>query len=338
MPDRMRSLIVAFLTVTAVLVLLPSVVWGVNTDFNGDGKADILWHYHSSGDLALWLMDGTGVSSAAIDAGPPDPFRGGFGIVGVGDFNGDGKTDILWRNFSSFGPNIGRLDIWFMDGATISRGATIPDRPLPFEWMIEGIGDFDGDGKADILWRHTFGLIEIWFMDGATIIRSATFPDVPRCEPSIGDFNGDGKADIFWRFSSGMFAIWLMDGPGVSSSTVVPVGPSVDWRISGVGDFDGDGRADILWRHESGLVHIWFMDGLNVIGTASPGSVDLDWTIAKVGDFDGDGKADILWRHRFDLMHIWLMDGGGVIDTADLSWRSGPHEVNTVGSDWNIVN
>jgi hypothetical protein len=35
-------------------------------------------------------------------------------------------------------------------------------------WQIEGIGDFNGDGKSDILWRHTDGTLAIWFMDGTT--------------------------------------------------------------------------------------------------------------------------------------------------------------------------
>src|SRR6059058_3870156 len=63
-------------------------------DFNGDGKADILWRNTATGDVALFLMNGlTLVNSALISNINPD-----WSVVGVGDFNGDGKADILWRN------------------------------------------------------------------------------------------------------------------------------------------------------------------------------------------------------------------------------------------------
>ena len=61
-------------------------------DFNGDGKADILWQ-STSGARAIWLMNGT-VHISSVSLGNVD---NQWKIVGSDDFNGDGKTDILWR-------------------------------------------------------------------------------------------------------------------------------------------------------------------------------------------------------------------------------------------------
>ena len=89
-------------------------------------------------------MNGTTLASGGAVAFLPADWQ----IQGTGDFNGDGKSDILWRNTAS-----GEVDIWHMNGTTLAgrRGGS---RCLP-NWQIQGTGDFNGDGKSDILWRNT---------------------------------------------------------------------------------------------------------------------------------------------------------------------------------------
>src|SRR5258708_19048992 len=97
------------------------------------------------------------------------------------DFNGDGKSDILWHN-SATGSN----SIWLMNGTTISGGATNLATVTDLNWRIAGSGDFDGDGKSDILWRHgATGEISIWFMNGATILSAPVFGAVTDLNWSI---------------------------------------------------------------------------------------------------------------------------------------------------------
>jgi hypothetical protein len=95
----------------------------IGHDFNGDGKADILW-YNTSGTTALWLMDGTTTLSTAIIGSAPTDWQ----IKGVGDFNGDGKADILWYNTS------GTTALWLMDGTTTLSTAIIGSAPT--DWQI----------------------------------------------------------------------------------------------------------------------------------------------------------------------------------------------------------
>ena len=65
----------------------------------------------------------------------------------MGDFNGDGKADILWRHTS------GAVAIWFMNGSHIAGMGSLGN--ISADWVVERVGDFNGDSKADILWRNT---------------------------------------------------------------------------------------------------------------------------------------------------------------------------------------
>ena len=138
----------------------------VRRDFNGDGKADILWRNSTTGANTIWLMNGAVISSGATFATVVDP---NWGIAGLGDFNGDGKSDILWRNRST-----GENTIWLMNGAAISSAAmfaTVTD----LNWSVAGTVDFDGDGKSDILWRNgATGDNSIWLMNGATTLTGSS--------------------------------------------------------------------------------------------------------------------------------------------------------------------
>src|SRR3954468_15672000 len=86
-------------------------------------------------------------------------------VVKYADFNGDGKSDILWRRLTD-----NDVTVWLMDGG---RPKDRPPSNLQGEqgpgpdWEIQGVGDFDGDGKSDILWRRlTDNDVTVWLMDG----------------------------------------------------------------------------------------------------------------------------------------------------------------------------
>ena len=114
-------------------------------------------------------MDGTSVKpTEGFVRTVADP---AWQVNGVGDFDGDGKADILWRNSTS-----GQNYLYAMDGTTIKPGEgylrTVAD-PI---WQIAAVGDYDGDGKSDLLWRNaSTGQNYLYPMDGTTIKPSEGF-------------------------------------------------------------------------------------------------------------------------------------------------------------------
>jgi FG-GAP repeat len=74
----------------------------------------LLW-INPNGAVAIWLMNGDQIIEASNDAGTlPDSIKG-WGVVDTSfDFNGDGKSDLLW-----FNPSSGDNAIWLMDGVRI---------------------------------------------------------------------------------------------------------------------------------------------------------------------------------------------------------------------------
>jgi hypothetical protein len=91
--------------------------------------------------------------------------------VGTGDFNGDGKSDILWRNKD------GTVEIWEMKvGGQILAG--VGGQVVSNDWQIIGTGDFNGDGKSDIQWRNSGGTVVIWEMDGGQILAAPSIQQI----------------------------------------------------------------------------------------------------------------------------------------------------------------
>ena len=94
---------------------------------------------------------------------------------------------------------------------------------VPLTWQIVGVGDLDGDRKADLVWRHTqAGDVAVWLMDGVTVKSGPVVsPGVPlEWEiAEVEDFDGDGNADLVWQNTrNGFVDVWQMDGARIKQS------------------------------------------------------------------------------------------------------------------------
>ncbi len=245
------------------------------------------------------------------------------------DYNGDRKSDILWRNAST-----GENRLYTMDAATIQGNATV-NTVADQNWRVAGSGDYNGDGRADILWRNIVtGQNWMYLMNGAAIATSIgvnTVSDVNWTIVASGDYNGDGKADILWRNTvTGQNWMYLMDGAAIAGSAGVNTVP-VTWQVAGSGDYNGDGKSDLLWRNgTTGQNWMYLMDGAAIAGSVGVNTVsDQNWQIEGNGDYNGDGNSDLLWRNGVTGQSwLYLMNGGAI--AASLG-------VNTSSTDWQFA-
>ena len=211
-------------------------------DFNGDGFDDILWSEpESTGAMATWFGSESG-DFVLGHSYPLDPPHYVF-LESIADFNGDGRDDLLWRNLLD-----GEVGKWTAD----QNGELIlDDAPNPGgadeAWGLPGTGDFDGDGRDDLLWRHSSGAISTWLATpsgGFEVDPANAFTAVPAEWRiiGIGNYDGEGPDDILWQHSGGAVALWLgsEDGGFVGSDVAEFAAPG--WLVqpnpTGAGEWD----------------------------------------------------------------------------------------------------
>jgi hypothetical protein len=300
-------------------------------DFNGDGRSDVLWR-SDAGEMANWL--GT-ASGGFVNNGANAWFTNvpsSWQVISTGDFNGDGRSDLLWRS------GAGEMTNWLgtANGGFVNNGANFWNTNLPSSWQVVGTGDYNGDGRDDLMWQSTSGEFSNWLgtASGGFTNNGANAWGVGPASWHIvgsGDFNGDGRDDILWRSDAGELTNWL----GQANGGFVNNGANAwfsnvpsSWQVVGTGDFNGDGLDDLMWRSTSGEFVNWLGQangGFVNNGANSWGVAPANWHIEGIGDYNGDGRDDLLWRSDAGEFSNWLgTASGGFTNNGANSWGVGP--------------
>ena len=156
--------------------------WQVHAvgDLNQDSRPDLIWQHRTLGYLAVWIMDGVTLVEARLLT-PSRVSDLGWRIIGTGDFNADGVTDLFWRHQQS-----GLMTVWYMNGTAFSgSGLVTPSVVTDQNWEIGAISDINDDGQPDLVWQHRqTGRLSVWIMQGVTLLQGAGMQP-----PQVGDPN-----------------------------------------------------------------------------------------------------------------------------------------------------
>jgi hypothetical protein len=295
---------------------------------------------YGSGSITITAAQNTGVArTGTVVAGGQILTVNQVGVTSPGqtpapaDFNGDGRSDVLWQD-----PVTGLAQIWLLGGPLGTAITGAANLTASNTWRIVGAGDFNGDGHPDVVWQDPVtGASQVWFLGGAQgnlVTGSAVMGGANTWRiMSVADFNGDGHPDCIWQdTSTGMAQIWLTGGAqGTTVVAAANLTAKNTWRIAGTGDFDGDGHPDVVWQDPvTGAVQVWYLTGTqgNVVSNAVNLSGATSSRIVSIADFNGDRHPDLVWQDATGVSQVWFMGGAQgttQIVTASLaganSWR-----------------
>lgn len=260
-------------------------------DVTGDGKSDLVFR-HPSGTLSFWNLNANTVLSSFTNTP-----AAGFVPRISGDFNGDGRADLVLSD----GRNMKLL---------LGSGTSFSSQDFGFYadgWQPFAAEDVDGDGRDDIIWSHPGGSISYWIQNAATTTRSAAFRlPVGYILHSVGDFNADGKADLLITNGSSVL-MWLGNGqdfPGYGFGSFAD-----GWQLFAAMDVDGDSRSDLVWKHPTGILSIWLLNANTVKGSFQV-RLPAGYSPVYYGDFNADNKGDLIISNGSNML-MWLGNGAG---------------------------
>ncbi|GGM81022.1 hypothetical protein GCM10009721_01760 [Terrabacter tumescens] len=248
------------------------------------------------------------------------------------DFNGDWKNDLLARWTST-----GTLRLYAGNGTGgIGTGVLLGAGWGAFA-SLETVGDFDGDGAADVLTRETStGYLWLYRGNGKggwalPRVRVGTGWGIFDAVVGVGDWNGDQRVDVLARrASTGELFLYPGNGRGGWGARVrLGAGWNAMNGFAGPGDVNGDGRADLVVR-ERATGYLWLYPGNGTGGLLARVRLGTGWgsmtSLTSPGDLNGDRVPDIVVRDGSGS--LWLYP------RTTTGWQAR----QLLGTGWNIVN
>jgi hypothetical protein len=277
----------------------------VTADVNGDGRLDLLTANADSNSISvlLGLPSSKKVPAGTFAAARDYAVGPGPGWLAVGDFNGDGKPDVVAGVSGGVSVLLGNGDGTFQAArnSALGLGGYI------------AVGDFNGDGKLDLLGNYAG--VNVLLGNGDGTFRAGPTTAIPFVGAvAVGDFNGDGRLDVIATVGDGInvadtsVGLMLGNGDGTFGAPQTIASPGLFAAVT-VADFNHDGKLDVAVGRDS-LVNFGYVLSIDVLlgngdGTFSPSpggsawfyniSIDPSTVVGLTSaDFNHDGNLDLI--------------------------------------------
>ncbi len=304
---------------TLITVMLPSGARSLRAYYRGDAT-------HAASSSASLPLAVTAVASLGLKRpsgfGPVNSFA-----TAVGDFNGDGKQDLVAaNNGASVNVLLGNGDGTFQPAVSYTT---------PSSTAGVAVGDFNGDGKLDVVVTNRYSSsVSILLGNGdGTFQAAANYTTaVNPYAVAVGDFNNDGKADLAVG-SNGSYSVSVLlgNGDGTFGAALSTSAGTYQYSVA-IADLNSDGKADIVVGTSGGLAVLMgigngtFAAAVNYYGGS--GSA----TGLVIADFNGDGKPDLAANTYYSGTYIFLGNGDGTFG-LNASYLNSSYTYGLVAAD-----
>ncbi|MFJ8083593.1 FG-GAP repeat domain-containing protein [Streptomyces sp. NPDC096205] len=277
-------------------------------DLDGDGVGDLLARTTAG---VLYRYPGTGSGGFGARVKDPKADWASYNqILGGGDWDGNGRTDLLARDFSGA--------LWFYPGD--GRGTFAAREARSKGWgqvtQFAGAGSNPHFGKYGTMARTSAGSVYSYQVTGTggltgkLLVGSAAWPPSSTHLAYASSLREVGLADlVVHSLSTGKLtnpAYYALSDPEIAG------GSTSYTRILGPGDLTGDGKGDLLSVTSSGTVYLNAGTGSGT-SVAARAQVATGWqtynALVAGGDFTGDGRPDLLARDTAGT--LWRLTGTG---------------------------
>jgi RHS repeat-associated protein len=305
-------------------------------DYNGDGKLDIALDQYeqdaivnnfwtdddpylrasskhilnntSSNGSNTFTFEDNNIYNNIVNPNNVYIFGDEFNQTIYGDFNGDGKNDVIknYRNSNSSNFDVksylqlSNLNTNFNE--IISLGSILNGK------KILGVNDFDGDGKSDILLDNNF-IVSVFYDDaiGKYNIKyeDSHISSINKDKLHFGDFNGDGKIDILTKLTTDNNNLWRLNystgNNSVFKEKIINLALDNLVHKTIVSDFNGDSKSDILQfttnfatQPPTTNLNFYFSNGIDFIAQWRGYNNNLDYYPQFASDLNGDGASEVI--------------------------------------------
>lgn len=289
---------------------------GVAADVNLDGKMDLITR--TSQTLYAQLGNGDGTFQTAIGKFfSPALFACQGGPTEVGDFNADGKPDVIMvgRCSDNAGIFLGNGDGTFQNPTTFSAGS----QPNSL-----AVGDFNGDGKDDFLIvARVQQAINLYINNGdGTFAARADYGGVPYPTWAVtADLNNDGRSDVVYvgDVQPVTFAVRYGNADGTLTTNANHGLPNQSYPRMAIGDVNNDGILDLVFTYDylQNKLAIWQGAADGTFAFTRQYSIGARPYGLVLTDFDGDGALDAATSHyEGNSINVLQGNGDGTFDAA----------------------